>query len=181
MLAVEVKGLDKVQAALSRASTGIEPAMKDAAKAAVSRLWVPTLSAKATTRQQSKLLIGASSDVYDGGFDLIAGAGPALSGGLDQSHWYAVDYGMKPKRKLATNRRVSSVSARTGRKSRRRARVWVGKNLPPRKKGGRVIEPTLTTRSQDFVDAYIDGILEVFPRDLFDVKRRSVKAGGAWR
>lgn len=180
MLAVEVQGLDKVQAALSRAVTGMEPAMTDAVRASVSRLWVPTLTAKATTRQQSKLLVGASSDVHDGGFDLIAGAGPALSGGLDSSHWYAVDYGMRPKRILSKNRKVSGVT-RTGRRSRRRARIWVGRNLPARKKGGRVIEPTLTKQSQKFVDAYIDGIFSLFPAGTFDVKRRSVKAGGAWR
>ena len=180
MLAVEVRGLDKVQAALSRAGAEIQPAMKDNAQAAVSRLWVPALSAAATTRQQSKLLVGASSNVYDGGFDLIAGAGPALSGGLDQSHWYAVDYGMTPKQKRSKVRKVTGIT-RTGRKSRRQARIWVGRNLPPRKKGGRVIEPTLAKQSQKFVDAWVDGLFELFPVSVFELNRRSVKAGGAWR
>jgi hypothetical protein len=153
------------QLALRAAAEGTQDALRTEVAAAIEGSWVSSLAAAAAGRQQTKLLVsGAGADVDGLSFDLIAGRGPALSGGLDASHWYAVDYGMTPKQITAPTRKKS---VRGG--ARVPARIWVGRNLPARNAAGRVIFPTIGTQSQVYVKAWVTGLLGQFAGTPLDV------------
>lgn len=168
---------------LNRAESDTQAEMRDAADSAIESTWVPALAAAASGAQQTKLLVnGANADVDDLGFTLTAGVGPALSGGLDASHWYAVDYGMNPQRIAAPNRR-RTIRLGAGREFQAAVLIWVGRNLPPRSAKGRVIYPTIGTRSQEYVEAWVDGLMGQFDDPAFDTDDGDVLAqvGGSWR
>jgi len=168
---------------LQRAEADTQDEMRDAADNAVESSWVPALQAAASGAQQTKLLVsGAHADVDDLGFTLTAGVGPALSGGLDASHWYAVDHGMNPKRIAAPNRR-RTIRMGGGREFKAATLIWVGRNLPPRNAKGRVIYPTIGTKSQDYVEAWVQGLMGQFDDPVFDTDDGDVlsQVGGSWR
>ncbi|MBD3941951.1 hypothetical protein IF188_09615 [Microbacterium sp. NEAU-LLC] len=168
---------------LQRAESDTQDEMRGAADQAVESSWVPALQAASSGAQQTKLLVsGARADVDDLGFTLIAGTGPSLSGGLDSSHWYAVDYGMTPKRIAAPNRR-RTIRMSGGRTFQAATLIWVGRNLPPRNAKGRVIYPTIGTKSQDYVTAWVEGLMGQFDDPVFDTDEGDVisQVGGSWQ
>lgn len=168
---------------LQRAQTDTQDEMRQTADAAIESSWVPALAAAASGAQQTKLLVtGAHADVDNLGFSLTAGVGPTLSGGLDASHWYAVDYGMTPKQIAAPNRR-RTIRLGGGREFQAATIIWVGRNLPARNAKGRVIYPTIGAQSQEYVSAWVDGLLEPLEGDVFDVDDGDVKGqvAGSWR
>jgi hypothetical protein len=185
MLKVEVgDDLGEALLILHRAQADTGDAMRKAASAAIDSVWVPTLNEAASTAQQAKLLAsGAGSNVTDLGFDLIAGRGPSLSGGLDSSHWYAVDYGMTPKAIRAPKRQATYKRRGGGAPVRMNAIIWVGRNLPSRNNAGRVIYPAIGEVSQDIIAAWVTGIMEQFTGGPLDASMTDElgQVNGSWR
>jgi len=184
MLKIEVDdSLGETLLDLRRAQQGTQDAMRAEASRAITASWVPALAAAASGAQQQKLLVsGAGADVGDLSFDLNAGRGPTLSGGLDASHWYAVDYGMQPKRITAPNRQ-KTLRVVNGRPVRAPAQVWVGRNLPSRAPAGRVVFPTIAAHSPEFVAAWVQGMLGQFDGTPLDVDSSDElsQVAGSWR
>lgn len=171
--------------ALDGAEHGTADKMRAAASTALSSEWVPALTARASTAQQRRLLLtGAIATAVGLGFELRAAQAGALSGGLDSSHWYAVDYGMTPQRKAAPNRKASRRTLGSGRISRGPALIWVGRNLPSRAAGnGRVIYAAVAEKSQDFVAAWVRGLvgqLDTGPLEA-DYADELAEVGGSWQ
>jgi len=170
---------------LQRAQTDTQDEMRDAAQNAVQSSWVPALSALASGAQQTKLLVnGAHADVDDLGISLTAGVGPALSGGLDSSHWYAVDFGMAPQLMRAPTRMRTYRVLGSGRDIRQPAQIWVGRNLPARTvRPGRVIYRAIGEQSQAYVTAWVDGLMGQFDDPVFDADAGDVQSqvAGSWQ
>lgn len=182
MLKVEVgDGLADALLQLRRAESDTGDAMRADATRAIDAVWVPKLTAAAATAQQRKLLVpGAGSIVGDLDFELHAANGPALSGGLDASHWYAVDYGMTPVQRAAPRRKATYKNR--GRGVRMAAVIWVGRNLPTRNAAGRVVYPTIADVSQTIVAAWVHGLMGQLntPLDVDDADEIG-QVAGSWQ
>jgi hypothetical protein len=184
MLKVNVdESLGEALLTLRRAQTGTQDEMRNEADAAITASWVPALAARASGAQQTKLLVsGASADVSDLGFDLTAGAGPTLSGGLDNSKWWAVEFGAVPKQVAAKKRKATHRVKGSGREVRSAAIIWIGRNLPVRNNDGHVIFPTIGEQSQVFVGAWVSGLMGQFEGSPFDVDYDELgQVAGSWR
>jgi len=162
--------LEHALATLHRASSGTQDAMRQNAIDAVNRTWGPALASAAGTAAERKLLAtGASADVDAGSMTLHAAKGPALTGGLANDGWAAIELGMDPKRIEAPNRRKTITL--NGRPFRARTFVWVGRNLKPRNPDGYVIFPTVRKHGPRFVAAWIYGLIDVFRGSPFDIRK----------
>jgi len=169
MLKIEADDLDEAALVLEAAQKGTEEAMRAAVGSAIASSWVSALGAAASGPQQTKLLVsGAGADVGAGTFSLHAARGPALSGGLDNSHWQSVDYGYTP-------RQVSS--------AKRGTTIWVGRNLPSRDNDGRVVLPTVGEQSQRYVEAWTKALMSTVDGGVLDVDDAAERGqvAGAWQ
>lgn len=176
MLKIQVDdNLARALSALANAERGTQEAMRQAAAAEINKVWSPALLSKSSTPAERKLLAGGSSaEVTPAGFTLTAGAGTALSGGLTGDSWAAIEFGMTPKQIVAKNRQRTIRIAGSGRQLRIASTIWVGRNLPSRRRDGRVVFPTARTHGPQFVEAWIKGLIGQFTQvdgTALDVKK----------
>lgn len=125
--------------------------------------WQRALSAAASTTAERRLIAtGGRIDIGDGVVTLLAGLGPALSGGLGAGGRGAgaIEYGSSVRRVTAPRRRLATGQPAT---------VWVGRNLRGRNPEGYVAGPAARQVEGEITDAMRQGYYDAFDGGVFDV------------
>lgn len=164
MLRAESDEVARAVAAVDAADARVPESVR-AAVTAKADLWPQALASAASTTAERRLIAtGGRVDVDDAGLTLIAGPGPALSGGLGSGGRGAgaIEYGSTvrqvsaPRRKLATGQPV---------------RIWVGRGLRGKNADGYVAGPAARAVEAPLTKAMEDGYLDAFDGSGFDIDR----------
>ena len=164
MVRAESDDIDRALAAIDAAEARIPEATRRAVTAA-SDVWPRALASAASTTAERRLIAtGGRIDFDDGGLTLIAGLGPALSGGLGAGGRGAgaINYGSTVRQVAAPRRKLSSGQP---------VQVWVGRNLRGKNADGYVTGPAEKAVEPVLTKALADGFVDAFESDVFDVER----------
>lgn len=158
-MGVDGSDIDRAVAAIDAAEARAPESVRRAVEAEAD-LWPRALAAAASTAAERRLIAtGGRVEVTGEGVTLLAGLGPALSGGLGVGGRGAgaIEYGSTVRQVTAPRRRLSTGQPAT---------VWVGRNLRPKNADGYVAGPAARAVEGPLTEAMADGYVEAFADDF---------------
>lgn len=162
MLRAEGDDVERAVAAIAAAEARAADSVRQAV-AAEESVWQQALTSAASTTAERRLIAtGGRIDVGDGGLTLIAGLGPALSGGLGAGGRGAgaIEYGSTVRQVTAPRRKLTTGQPAT---------IWVGRNLRRRNADGYVAGPAARQVEGPLTEAMQAGYYDAFDGGVFDV------------
>lgn len=162
---LDVRNSPELQAVvllLKSAAAPVRKEMRAGARRALNELWKPELQSRATTRLQSRVLVGgARSKVQSDTFTMLAATSKrSLSGGLTPAEqWHGAEFGATP--------RTVEVRVR-GRNRRQRINAGFG----ARNKRGKVVYPAAREIGPKIVAAWVRGVVRGLAQGNKDLETR---------
>lgn len=159
---IDADDIDRAVEAIDAAEAKIPDATRRAVEAEADA-WPRALTANASTTAERRLIAtGGRIDIEPTGLTLLAGLGPALSGGLGAGGRGAgaIEYGSTVRRVTAPRRRMKTGQPVT---------VTVGRGLRGRNAEGYVAGPAEKQVEPVLMDALQEGYYDAFDGGVFEV------------